>query len=246
MSENYITLSREIMGHWIWSEKPYDKGRAWIDLLMRARWKDGKEMYRGNLVERERGTVYCSMAFLAEKWGWHRQTVKRFLNQLESEGMVKISVTKRDTAITIENYNKYQLSESDECTSDYTSERTSECTTDSPQKKKEKKEKKEKKDIYSQAVAEIVAYLNQRTGKHFKADSTSTSRPIKARLEEKFTVEDFYRVIDIKASKWLGDPKMDDYLRPQTLFGTKFESYLNESPSTGNAFADAVLRGELE
>jgi hypothetical protein len=47
--------------------------------------------------------------------------------------------------------------------------------------------------------------------------------------QNKATVEDFKRVIDIKAAEWLGTEN-DQYLRPQTLFGTKFEGYLNQKP----------------
>ena len=75
---------------------------------------------------------------------------------------------------------------------------------------------------------EIVDYLNQKTNKNFKYTSKSTQRLINARFKEKFTVDDFKTVIDTKTSQWLKDKKMSAYLRPDTLFGTKFESYLNE------------------
>lgn len=73
----------------------------------------------------------------------------------------------------------------------------------------------------------IVDYLNDKTGKRFEDKSEDTRRFIKARIDEGHTVEEFFRVIDNMVAKWKGDPKMDDYLRPSTLFGTKFESYLN-------------------
>lgn len=75
---------------------------------------------------------------------------------------------------------------------------------------------------------EIVDYLNKKTNKNFKYTSKSTQRLINARFKEKFTVDDFKTVIDTKTSQWLKDKKMSAYLRPDTLFGTKFESYLNE------------------
>ena len=75
---------------------------------------------------------------------------------------------------------------------------------------------------------EIVDYLNQKTNKNFKYTSKATQRLINARFKEKFTVDDFKTVIDTKTSQWLKDKKMSAYLRPDTLFGTKFESYLNE------------------
>ena len=79
---------------------------------------------------------------------------------------------------------------------------------------------------------EIVQYLNQKTGKNFKHTSKVTQRHIRARLAEGFTVSDFKQVIDNKCNDWLRDQKMKEYLRPETLFGTKFESYLNSKTTT--------------
>lgn len=79
---------------------------------------------------------------------------------------------------------------------------------------------------------EVVQYLNQKTGKNFKHTSKVTQRHIRARFAEGFTVSDFKQVIDKKCSDWLRDQKMKEYLRPETLFGTKFESYLNSKTTT--------------
>jgi len=90
------------------------------------------------------------------------------------------------------------------------------------------------KDLYinnsvAGQVKEIVEYLNVRAGKSFKAKSQSTVRAIRARLNEGFAIEDFKRVIDNKVAEWKGT-QMEQYLRPITLFGNKFESYLNMRP----------------
>lgn len=76
----------------------------------------------------------------------------------------------------------------------------------------------------------IIDYLNDKTGKHFKHTTDKTKNLIKARMKEGFTVDEFKRVIDIKVKQWCKDQKMKIYLRPETLFGTKFEAYLNEEP----------------
>lgn len=78
---------------------------------------------------------------------------------------------------------------------------------------------------------EIIEHLNQKSGKNYRYSSKATQKHIKARIKEGFTLEDFKRVIDWKVSKWIGID-MEQYLRPETLFGTKFESYLNEAPAT--------------
>ena len=75
-------------------------------------------------------------------------------------------------------------------------------------------------------IKNIVAFLNEKAGTHYRADTESTKRHIKARLNEGFTVVDFYTVITKKVNEWKGTA-MEKYLRPETLFGTKFESYLN-------------------
>ena len=78
-------------------------------------------------------------------------------------------------------------------------------------------------DIYT-----IIDYLNEVSGKHFKAGTPKTKTLIKARLNEGFTVDDFKTVIQKKYKQWKGG-EMERYIRPETLFGTKFEGYLNES-----------------
>lgn len=77
-------------------------------------------------------------------------------------------------------------------------------------------------------INNIIEYLNERTGKNFRLDAKSTIKHIQARINEGYVLEDFKKVVDIKCKKWKADSKMFDYLRPETLFGTKFESYLNE------------------
>jgi uncharacterized phage protein (TIGR02220 family) len=96
-----------------------------------------------------------------------------------------------------------------------------------------------KEDILS-GTEEIVNYLNLKTGKNFSHKTKNTVSHIHARFSEGRTVDDFKKVIDIKSNKWLTDPKMRDYLRPDTLFGTKFESYLNEKTAIqiNNNFKD--------
>ena len=75
---------------------------------------------------------------------------------------------------------------------------------------------------------EIIDYLNLTVGTNYKASSKKTKDLIKARFNEGFTIDDFKVVIDKKTMEWINDNKMKGYLRPETLFGTKFESYLNQ------------------
>lgn len=76
--------------------------------------------------------------------------------------------------------------------------------------------------------SEVVDYLNKRTGSSYKPTTKRTRELIRARWNEGFTLEDMKKVIDLKTAEWLNDPHWSKYLRPETLFGTKFESYLNQ------------------
>ncbi|MFR3279460.1 MAG: conserved phage C-terminal domain-containing protein [Lactobacillus paragasseri] len=78
----------------------------------------------------------------------------------------------------------------------------------------------------------IIDYLNRKTNSHYRPTSKATRRLIKARYNEGFIDIDFKTVIDKKCAEWLQDGNMVQYLRPETLFGTKFEAYLNQ-PDTG-------------
>jgi uncharacterized phage protein (TIGR02220 family) len=78
----------------------------------------------------------------------------------------------------------------------------------------------------SETYKTIITYLNEKAGTNYKPTSRKTQNCINARIEEGFTVEDFKTVIDKKCAEWL-TTDFEQYLRPSTLFGTKFESYLN-------------------
>lgn len=100
--------------------------------------------------------------------------------------------------------------------------------------------KRRNKDIYINIYIDIVEYLNEKANKNYKHNSDKTRRFIDARLNEGFTLEDFKKVIDNKCRSWLNDERMNQYLRPETLFGTKFEAYLNEMPISKKKIEKAV------
>lgn len=97
-----------------------------------------------------------------------------------------------------------------------------------PEKPKEKRKQVEsvkKKD--SPPYQEIIDYLNEKAGKRFKVNE-KTKAHINARVNDGYTLADFRAVIEKKVAEWRGT-EMDKFLRPETLFGTKFEGYLNQN-----------------
>ena len=74
----------------------------------------------------------------------------------------------------------------------------------------------------------IIDYLNEKTNSNYKSTTKKNKSLIDARVNEGFTLKDFKKVIDIKTKEWINNTKMSKFLRPETLFSNKFESYLNQ------------------
>ncbi|WP_235809280.1 conserved phage C-terminal domain-containing protein, partial [Liquorilactobacillus mali] len=91
--------------------------------------------------------------------------------------------------------------------------------------------KRPSKPIYSLPYSEIVNFLNTKAGTKYHSSSKKTQALIKARLNEKFSLDDFKKVIETKTAEWK-NTDMAKFLRPETLFGTKFEGYLNQEKSS--------------
>ena len=93
----------------------------------------------------------------------------------------------------------------------------------------------EKKEDNISIVEQAIDYMNELAGTNFKSTTEKTRSLISARLKEGFTLDDLLNVIFLKYKDWYKHPKQfnngvtsDTYFRPNTLFGTKFESYLQE------------------
>ena len=97
-------------------------------------------------------------------------------------------------------------------------------------KKKKRKDIKNNNDVLcddsSKPYKIIVDYLNEKASTSYRPNSKDTQKHINARLTDGYTVDDFKTVIDKMCLKWMGT-EYEQYLRPATLFGTKFENYLN-------------------
>ena len=168
-------------------------------------------------------------------------TVRLALRSLEQFGMIEIV----DNVITIPNWNKHQTLDAYEkkkerdrlyqqerraaqraligqVSSDKSSDKSSDVAISDKDKDKEE-DREEDKKIY----IDVVAYLNEKAGTKYRASSEKTKEKIRARVAEGYTLEDFKTVIDNKCADWL-NTDYAKFLRPETLFGTKFEGYLNE------------------
>lgn len=99
---------RDIQNHWLWEDKPFSRGQAFIDLILLVNHQDGKILFEGDLIEVKRGSKITSLRKLGEAWGWSSKKVKKFLEQLEKDKMITYKSDNKKTVVTIENYTLYQ------------------------------------------------------------------------------------------------------------------------------------------
>lgn len=174
---------------------------------------------------------------LADQFGMELNTVRLGLKTFEQFGMIEIvndiiclssweKWQSTDRLAEIREYNRLAKQRSREkqklLQSVNDRSMTSQRCHDTDIDKEEDIDKEKENNIYSP----VVEYLNEKAGTKYKSTGKKTQSLIRARVAEGFTLEDFQTVIDKKCAEWK-DTDMEQYLRPETLFGTKFESYLN-------------------
>jgi uncharacterized phage protein (TIGR02220 family) len=194
-------------------------------LLFLASYKSHEFNLGYEIICQEEGNLITNERALAGRWGWSRTKLKSFILLLENEKMIENKHDEKKTNLTIVNYRVYQDSKNQEK------------TKEKPKKDLINKDNKEnKKDIAISAdkmlFENIINYLNLKANKNFKCGKNHTDF-ISKRLHDGYTEEDFKKVIDIKCAEWnieTTPPEKDMriYLQPSTLFGNKFDQYLNQ------------------
>ena len=104
----YVLIHRSICKSFLWDDKPFTKGQAWIDLIMLANHSDKEDYIKGVFVHTKRGQIIRSRQFFADRWGWNVKTVDGYLKMLKKQKMVDYKGTPQGTLITIEKYGVYQ------------------------------------------------------------------------------------------------------------------------------------------
>ena len=135
-----------------------------------------------------------------------------------------------ESAERVRLFREREKQEALQCNNDVTK-----CNDNKEKEKEEEKQRTENREQQEEQLpyAEIIAYLNEKCCTRYKA-TKSTKELIHARIEEGFTKEDFFTVIDKKVKDWKGT-EWEKYLRPSTLFNaSKFQGYLNEKPKTAS------------
>lgn len=163
----WISLHRKIQEHWLWEERPFSKGQAWIDILLLVNHEDGKVFMDGELIEVYRGEHITSEPKLAKRWGWSRTKVRNFLDLLEKEGMIKnIKEGRKRTRLRVLNYNVYQDNLNNRKTTEK-QEKDNRKTTEEQQKNINNNDNNENNNtvcMYSENLKKIVSLLEQNIG----------------------------------------------------------------------------------
>jgi uncharacterized phage protein (TIGR02220 family) len=216
----WVSVNRKVMENWLWKYKPFAYGQAWIDILLECNHQEQKQMIKGQLINTKRGQSSNSMVTWARRWGWTRDRVKTFLDLLETDGMIHTKANNTTTIVTVLNYNTYQDSPTAEPPPNPTAH---------PQRIHTNNNSNNGNNTSLLGeIQEILTYLNRATEKNFNLITPTNQYEIKKRLSEGYTVADFKKVVDIKTAEWGGDRAKARHLNPHTLFGDKFDSYLNQ------------------
>lgn len=132
--KGWISVHRKITENWIWEEKPFSKGQAWIDLLLMVNHQDNKTLMDGKLVVVKAGFRITSLRKLSERWGWSTWKVKNFLELLQSDEMITYKTNTKKTVINIVNYSSYQSDEKRKPNTDQTQTKQPPNTNQTPTK----------------------------------------------------------------------------------------------------------------
>ena len=207
-----VKQNRRFQGVWIPAELWLDENLQMPEILMLVEIQS---------LDRAKGCT-ASNKYFADFFGKTPQRVSQIIKTLEKKGYISIEYDRqgkecKGRKITVSNkFDRYQENlqgYQENFKANNTDNNTDKILSSS----------------HSTAAHEIIDYLNSKIGTHYRATTRKTQSLIKARMNEGFTVDDFKKVIDNKSTEWGKDSKMSKYLRPETLFGTKFESYLNQA-----------------
>lgn len=206
---------REFRGVWF-------PASVWLDRRLNAIEK--MILLEIDSLDGERG-CYASNKYLADFCQCGESTVSRSITKLKSLGYISIASFDGRTRTLHSCLAKSarQTCQNDEADSSNQQERILDEVAST-----ERTTLSGKPDDARVPYEDVIGYLNERSGKHYRASTEATRRMIRARFLEGYTLDDFRHVIDVKVSQWLGT-EQEKYLRPETLFRpSHFESYLNE------------------
>jgi uncharacterized phage protein (TIGR02220 family) len=226
-SKGYFIIWRCMFDDTLWINGTPAQKILMIICIGKANHEPAEWSWLGEKFAVERGQFITSIDKLKTAMGKHItiQNIRSALNNLEKYHFLTQIATKSGRLITVLNYSKYQLATNIDTNKEVTKtqQRGNKEVTPNNNNKKNNNDKNDNNEIYN----DVISYLNLRADRKYTVIPAHT-KFISARIKEgEYTLEDFQKVIDTKVAQWKDKPE-DKYLRPETLFGNKFEGYLNE------------------
>ena len=108
MGQGWVSLHRQIRDHWLWQDKPFTKGQAWVDMILRANHLEAKIAVDNDIVEIPEGAFFSSETSLANDWGWSRKKVHGFIDVLTKDGMLGIKKHRKGAVFFLINYANFR------------------------------------------------------------------------------------------------------------------------------------------
>ena len=210
--------------------KDNDHLALWIYLLLNATHKERKVLFKGEERILKKGELITGRKKLASEINVSEDKVQRMLKLFEKAQQIAQQTSNKNRIVTVLNYSTYQGTAQKDAQQVHNKSTTNQqqmhnkCT----QIKKESLNTLVPVATETLPYSEINDYLNERCNAKFRPTTNTSQKFIKARFNEGFKLEDFKIVIDKISNEWLNDDKMAKFLRPETLFGNKFEGYLNQ------------------
>ena len=182
---------------------------------------------------------------LCKGLAWSADTLRKYMAELIDAGWVSFQGQRLDKGkFTANQYTLHSFPTQEKTVSEnFRHGKKPTLTKERPKQKKEGNKSIVGKPDSAPFHKEVIDYLNASTKSKYRPSTKATKRLVSARAKEGFTLDDFKQVIDTKTAEWKGTTSAK-YLRPETLFGTKFESYLNQAASTTVANSDGILNDE--
>lgn len=211
----WIRLDRKIISNWVWEEKPFSYGQAWVDMLLMANHTSNRFPLGDEIIALEKGDFITSELKLMERWGWSKSKVRRFLKLLEIDGMILKKTDRRKTMIKIVKYDTYQdlktnerpirdLSQTDSRPIKDTNnnDNNENNVTNRKQKEREKERENKEKPINYQLIADMYNDTCVSFPRLTRLSDTR-KKAINARMKQ-YNIEDFKKLFQMaEASSFL-------------------------------------------
>lgn len=217
-------MHRNLADHWLWEDKPFSRGQAWIDLLFMVNHKENKTFIDGRLEEVKRGQTITSIRKLCDRWGWSNTKVKKFLLMLEQDEMIVVKSDSKKTVVTIVKYEVYQDSESEKTTVKHQKN-----DSEASQKHTNKNEKnvKNEKNKYTCAFDDFWKSYPR------KVDKGNAYKKFQARLNEGYAERELIAACENYAAECRKNKTETRFIKHASTFLSSTRPFLGYLPKKG-------------